>query len=127
MSTRILIVDDSVVAREWIRRVLESAPGFEICGEAENGREGVEKALQLHPNLIILDLAMPVMNGFDAARMLQQLMPTTPMIMLSMYSDRHVEREAAAAGIAAVLSKSDAEQTLVRRATELASQSGLSE
>jgi two-component system nitrate/nitrite response regulator NarL len=60
---------------------------FDICSEAENGREAIEKAEELQPGLIVMDLSMPVMNGMDAARIVRQMMPTMPLIIFSEYSD----------------------------------------
>jgi len=73
MAKMVLVVDDSRWVRERLRNLFDSAEGFEVCGEAGKGREGVEKAEQLRPDLIILDLSMPVMNGIDAARILHRI------------------------------------------------------
>jgi len=73
---RVQLVDDNVVVRAAVRRLFDSHPDFEVCGEAENGREAVEKAENLKPDLIILDLAMPVMNGLEAAPLLRRCCPT---------------------------------------------------
>jgi len=77
----ILIVDDNVVIRRSLRRILESIGEWKIVGEAADGREGIEKARELQPDLIVLDLAMPVMNGLEAARELNQIMPNVPLLM----------------------------------------------
>ena len=68
MPCRILIIDDSSLVRSHVRKYFESAPGWQICGEAGNGKEGIEKAQEVHPDCIILDLSMPVMNGIEAAK-----------------------------------------------------------
>lgn len=109
----ILIVDDSPAIRRSLRTLLGRHGGWEVCGEAENGREGVDKALQLHPDLIVLDLSMPVMNGLQAARELQRLMPSLPILMFTNYSDSQVEREALASGVTAVKSKMESVESLV--------------
>ena len=72
---RVLLVDDNSVVRSLVRQLFESQPDFEISGEAENGRDAVEKAENLKPDLIILDLSMPVMTGLDAAPLLRRLLP----------------------------------------------------
>jgi CheY-like chemotaxis protein len=82
MPHTILIADDSPFIREALCNVFEREEDFDVCGEAENGREAVEKAQELHPDLILLDLSMPVMNGLDATRVLKQMMPEVPVIML---------------------------------------------
>lgn len=86
MAKMVLVVDDSLPVRERLRDLFDSTEGFEVCGEAGNGREGVEKAEQLQPDLIILDLSMPVMNGVDAARILHRILPSVPVILFSCYS-----------------------------------------
>src|SRR5713101_7284608 len=78
MAKTILIVDDNAYIRPALCGLFKRESDFEVCGEAENGKEAIAKALELHPNLIVLDLSMPVMNGLDAARELKRLMPTVP-------------------------------------------------
>jgi YesN/AraC family two-component response regulator len=80
MAKTILIVDDNAYIRQALCQVFKSEADFELCGEATNGKEAIDKALELHPDLIVLDLSMPVMNGLDAARELKQLMPTVPLL-----------------------------------------------
>ena len=92
---------------------------FEVCGEAENGREAIEKAQQLYPDLIVMDLSMPVMNGIEAARVLKGLMPTVPLIIFSGYSDVFSEKEARSAGVSALVSKSEHLSVLVGKARAL--------
>src|SRR5437016_14038629 len=87
MAKSVLIVDDNAIFRRAMRHVFTSEGDFVVCGEAENGREAIEKAQELHPDLIVMDLAMPVMTGIDAARVLNRLMPTVPLVILSGYSD----------------------------------------
>jgi DNA-binding NarL/FixJ family response regulator len=103
----ILIVDDSAAIRKTLRLVLERQEGWEVCGEAEHGREGVEKAQQLKPDLVVLDLSMPVMNGLEAAHELKRLLPTMPLLMFTNFYSAHLEKEALRAGVAAVVSKSE--------------------
>jgi DNA-binding NarL/FixJ family response regulator len=105
MPTRILIVDDSQVVRTLLRRCLETVPGWQVCGEACNGREGIEKAQQIKPNFIVLDLSMPVMNGLEAARVLNKIMPAVPMVLFTSFITHHLEEEALAAGVRRVIAK----------------------
>ncbi len=93
-----------------------------MCGEAANGHEAVRVAQLLGPDLIVLDLAMPVMNGLDAARMLRRLMPALPLIMYSGIGDKFVEQQARFIGIAALISKAEAPGTLVSKARTVLSQ-----
>jgi DNA-binding NarL/FixJ family response regulator len=102
MPYTILIADDSPYIREALCNVFEREEEFDVCGEAENGREAVEKAQELHPDLILLDLSMPVMNGLDATRVLKQMMPEVPVIMFSAYSGSSTEKEARAVGASAL-------------------------
>jgi DNA-binding NarL/FixJ family response regulator len=80
---QVLIADDHEIVRRGVRSILESRKGLKVCGEAANGREAVNKARQLHPDLIILDQAMPVLSGLGAATEIRQLLPHVPILMLS--------------------------------------------
>lgn len=105
MPRSILIVDDSPVLRTALRTIVESHDGWEVCGEAANGREGIEKAQQLNPDLIVLDLFMPVMNGLEAARELTRLLPSVPLVMFTNFETARLKAEALSAGIRTVVSK----------------------
>src|SRR5437016_13578448 len=78
MAKAVLIVDDNALIRQALCEMFKREADFEVCGEAENGQEAIEKAQQLHPDLIVMDLSMPVMNGIEAASVLKSLMPTVP-------------------------------------------------
>lgn len=95
------------------------AYGYRICGEAENGKEAIEKAKQLQPDLIVLDLSMPVMNGFEAAHLLSRTMPSIPLILYSNYAGVLRDEDARSAGISAVVSKDKAASILVSTAQKL--------
>jgi DNA-binding NarL/FixJ family response regulator len=105
---KILIVDDSVAIRRTLRTLLCQRPEWELCGEAANGREGVEQAQRLRPDLILMDFSMPIMNGFQAARELKKLMPEVPILMFTIFKTTQMENEASAIGVSAVHSKFDA-------------------
>jgi chemotaxis response regulator CheB len=81
MAKAVLIVDDNAYIRKVLCEIFKREADFEVCGEAENGNEAIEKARELRPDLIVLDLSMPVMNGIDAARVLKKLMPAVPLII----------------------------------------------
>jgi DNA-binding NarL/FixJ family response regulator len=119
MMKSILIVDDNRFLRHQLRSVLEREADFQVCGEAENGRQAIEMAQRLRPDLIILDLAMPVMNGFEAAQVLKRSMPDISIILLSNYSSVFSEQEAHSAGIAALVEKSESVSVLISKAREL--------
>jgi DNA-binding NarL/FixJ family response regulator len=112
----ILIVDDNAIIRRSLRRILESVDGWLVCGEAADGQEGIDKAKELEPDLIILDLSMPRLNGLEAARILSKAMPKVPLLMFSAHTGHIVQKEALAAGVSAVLSKAGDVETLVRQA-----------
>jgi two-component system chemotaxis response regulator CheY len=119
VAKRILVVDDNPAIRGALRRILEFNDGWTVCGEAVDGRDGVEKATQLRPDLVVLDLSMPVMNGLEASRLLHQTMPGLPVILCSLHSDELLQKEAAAAGVTAVISKAHNMETLIHKAREL--------
>jgi DNA-binding NarL/FixJ family response regulator len=118
-SRQILIVDDNASIRNGLCEVFNREPDFEVCGEAENGREAIRKAQALHPDLIILDFAMPVMNGLDAARALRKVMPHVPLLMYSAFGDKYGEQQAGFIGITALISKSEHASCLVDKARSL--------
>ncbi|SRR5579871_967989 len=107
MSKRILLVDDNALTRSLIRAFLESQPQLEICGEASDGAEGIEKGLELRPDLIVLDFSMPRINGLQAAFMLHKVVPNTPIILFTLFKDEILDRLAQSAGVASVVSKDD--------------------
>jgi DNA-binding NarL/FixJ family response regulator len=111
---RILIVDDSPIIRRSLRIVLEQQPEWGVCGEAGNGREGIDKALQLNPDFVVIDLVMPGMNGIEASRALKKLVPATPLVMFTTFTDPYLTKDALAAGVDAVVPKSEGATTLVR-------------
>ena len=107
MSYRVLIVDDNATIRNLVRSSIERKEEWEVCGEAENGQVAVEKVQQLQPDVVILDLQVPVMNGLEAARQIIRLVPNMAMVMLTMHNCAQLLKDAQAAGIKDVLSKSD--------------------
>jgi chemotaxis response regulator CheB len=119
MAKMVLVVDDNAAIRQALCREFTSAVDFDVCGAAENGRDAIEKAQVLHPDLIVMDLSMPVMNGIDAALTLKALMPKVPVIMFSEYSDVFSEEEARSTGISALVSKSEHLSVLIGKARAL--------
>ena len=111
-ARRILVVDDSEAVRDVIRTFLENT-GFEVCGEAADGLEAIEQAKKLKPNLIVLDLSMPGMNGVEAAATLRKVMPEVPVVVLTMYGDLLGEAMAAGLAVKAVVGKADGMTKLV--------------
>ena len=109
---RILIVDDSPLIRSSLRVLLEEELGMAVA-EAENGSDGIDKAQKLRPDLIVIDLVMPVMNGIDASRILKRLMPAVPIVMFTTFADSHLKNAAFAVGVQAVFDKTDAAAPLI--------------
>jgi DNA-binding NarL/FixJ family response regulator len=119
MAKTVLIVDDNAHIRQALCELFQGESDFEVCGEAGDGKEAIAKALELKPDLIVLDLSMPVMNGLDAARELKRLMPTVPLILCSLFGDRFVEQQARLIGISELVSKSQPAAILVSKARGL--------
>ena len=107
MAIRILIADDHELVRQGLRGLIESHQGWEVCGDAEDGDEAVTKAVELCPDVIILDLAMPRMDGLEAARLIRNATPGTPIILHTLYASPAVERAAQVMGIYKVISKAN--------------------
>src|ERR1700757_1715774 len=112
-ALRILMADDHEVIRCGLRALLQGHPGWEICGEARDGREAVEKAGQLRPDLVILDIGMPNLNGLDAARQILRHDPQISVLMLTIDESEQVMREVLSTGARGFLLKSDAARDLV--------------
>ncbi|MCU1302018.1 MAG: uncharacterized protein JWQ87_2302 [Candidatus Sulfotelmatobacter sp.] len=116
---RVFVVDDSPLMRFMVRQLFESETDYEIAGEAANGLDAIAKAVFSKPDLIVLDLTMPVMGGLDAAPFLRRVLPETRLILFTIHRGREVERLAQAAGIQAVVSKDQGVSELVSRAQAL--------
>jgi NarL family two-component system response regulator YdfI len=105
---QILVVDDSAMIRRLVRASIEMKTDWEVCGEAEDGEVAVRMVAKLKPDLVIMDLIMPVMDGLEAARRIASIAPNTPMVMFTMQDAGPLLQDAQAAGIKEVLYKSDA-------------------
>jgi DNA-binding NarL/FixJ family response regulator len=103
----VLVVDDSFTVRQVLKRYLSTRSDVVVCGEAVNGREAVQRAMALKPDLVLLDLAMPELNGAEVASVLKGAMPDTRIILFTMYRDNIGKYLSSAAGIDVVLSKPD--------------------
>ena len=109
---RILVIDDGDSVRDIIRVFLER-DGFEVCGEAADGVEAIEQAKKLKPDLIVMDLAMPRMNGAEAASILSKTMPDVPVVLLTLYQNVLGTALASAVGVKAIIDKTDGMDKLV--------------
>ena len=112
MPTRVLIADDSELIRGLIRRFLEMKTDVEVCGEAGDGQQTIDAAMALLPDLLILDVVMPRLNGIEVASVLNERLPNTKTIVFTMYGD-YVKNVALAAGVSVIVSKPDGIRSLL--------------
>jgi DNA-binding NarL/FixJ family response regulator len=112
-TLRILIADDHDLMRRGVRTLLEAHPGWEICAEAPTGREAVAKAEELKPDIVILDISMPDLNGLEAARRIRSASPNTEILILSMHYSDQLIRELLEAGVRGYIIKSDSDRDLI--------------
>jgi DNA-binding NarL/FixJ family response regulator len=110
---RILIADDHDVMREGTRAVIERQPGWEVCGIAGTGREAVAQAIQLQPNIVIMDMTMPELNGLDAAIQIKRRLPRTEILMFTGHETDDLIRRAFETGVKSFISKSEAHHFLI--------------
>ena len=117
---RILLADDHTMMRQGLRRVLEEQPDWEVVAEANDGAEAVRRALDLKPDIAILDITMPRLNGVEATRQITKRVSNIRVLILSMYCDEVYVRQALQAGAAGYLLKDSADTDLIRAVTALA-------
>jgi DNA-binding NarL/FixJ family response regulator len=112
-TLRVLIADDIASIRKSVRSILEEDPRLEVCGEAENGAQAIKQAEQLKPDVVILNITMPVLNGYEAAREIRAKMPEAAIVILSSHADRCFIAQAKQAGANAYVTKSQAADKLL--------------
>lgn len=112
-TVRILVADNHDVMREGARAVIERQPGWEVCGVAASGREAVEQALALKPDVVVMDMCMPELNGLDAARQIKRHLPRTEVLIFTAHEIDELIREVFAAGAKSLIFKSEAHHFLV--------------
>jgi two-component system response regulator NreC len=114
---RVLIVDDHAFIRRGVQTILHSFPEWEFCGEAENGKEAIRLADELKPEVIIMDVSMPGLNGIEATRAIRKAQPDVKIVLLTLHESAELLRSAFRAGARGYLLKTDAEQELVKALT----------
>jgi DNA-binding NarL/FixJ family response regulator len=112
-SLRILVVDDHAVVRRGVRSLLESHEGWEVCGEATTGREAVEQSRRLRPDVVVMDLSLPELNGLDATRQILKDAPDTEVLVLTMHHSEELARDVLKAGARGYVLKADADENLI--------------
>lgn len=117
---RILLADDHTIVRQGLRKVIEERADWEVVAEAGDGREAVRLAEQLHPDLAILDVAMPLLNGIEATRQITKRLPRTRVLVLSMYADEAYVTQMVQAGASGYLLKDSADVDLLKAVDETA-------
>ena len=96
-GVKILLVEDHEIVRKGLYELIDGHSGWKVCGEAGNGKEAIEKSLSLNPDVVVIDLLMPVMNGIEATKQIRQLCPATKIVMVSMYDSQQAVAEKAGA------------------------------
>jgi DNA-binding NarL/FixJ family response regulator len=113
MTSRILVVDDHAVVRRGVRALLETQEGWQVVGEATTGREAVELAERLHPDVVVMDMSLPELNGLDATRQIRKQSPHIEVLVLTMHHSEELARDVLQAGARGYVLKSDADQSLI--------------
>jgi DNA-binding NarL/FixJ family response regulator len=112
-AVRILVADDHEIVRQGLRALLEAQPGWQVVGEAIDGREALDKAKRLRPDVVVLDVSMPNLNGLEATRQIRKALPETEVLILTMHDSEQLVREVLEAGARGYVLKSDAGRELV--------------
>ena len=119
---RVLIVDDHAFIRRGVQTILHPFPEWELCGEADNGNDAIRMAQELKPEIIIMDLSMPGLNGIEATRAIRKTQPAMKIVLLTLHESADLVRSAFRAGARGYLLKTDAEQELVKALTVVTGQ-----
>jgi DNA-binding NarL/FixJ family response regulator len=113
MPLRILVVDDHAVVRRGVRSLIESHEGWQVCGEAITGREAIEQSRRLRPDVVVMDLSLPELNGLDATRQILKEAPDIEVLVLTMHHSEELARDVLHAGARGYVLKSDADENLI--------------
>ena len=117
-NIKVLIAEDHTIVRQGLARLLSDQPGLEVVGQVVNGRDAVELAEKLKPDVIIMDIAMPKMNGIEASKRIRKLLPKTKILILSMYSHEHYIHELLEAGVSGYLLKDSSGRDIIKAINE---------
>ena len=124
MTHKILLVDDHAIVRSGIRSLLNAAPEFVICGEAANGGEAIKQVIALGPDVVLMDISMPIMNGIEATRQIRRLSPATKVVIVSMHDSAQIGKQVKEAGAQGYFTKSGNFQELRQIILETVSEHG---
>jgi DNA-binding NarL/FixJ family response regulator len=119
MKTQILIADDHGATRRIVGELLKSHDGWEVCAAVENGQQALLKATEFRPDIIILDLAMPVMDGLQAAREIAKVLPSVSVLVYTLHDASWIEMEAKRAGVRRIISKTQSAEALISAVEQL--------
>jgi DNA-binding NarL/FixJ family response regulator len=106
-NVRILVADDNPAVRRYLRGILELQEGWKVCDEARNGQEVLDRFREIRPDVVVIDFQMPEMNGLDAARIINELSPDTPILLVTLYLSKQLSAEARKVGIRGTCAKTD--------------------
>lgn len=110
----VLVVDDHAFIRRGVRSILEPFPEWELCGEAENGQEAIQKAGELRPAVVVMDVSMPIMDGIAATEVIKRTLPETRVVLLTLHNSQEMLRKGFQAGARGFVLKSDADDDLLK-------------
>jgi DNA-binding NarL/FixJ family response regulator len=119
---RILVVDDHEIVRRGLKTLLSSTPGWTVCAEAGSGREAIALASQHRPDIVVMDISMPGLNGLEATRRIRKILPKCPVLILSLHYSDQLVREILDSGARGYILKSDASRDLLKAVEALATQ-----
>ena len=111
---RVLVADDHPIIRKRVRAVLENHPRFDVCAEVEDGAQAIEEALRVKPDVVVLNVTMPVLGGFEAAREIRAKLPESAIVILSSHADKHFIEEAKKVGARAYVAKTKIGEALIK-------------
>ena len=119
MPRRILIVDDHAIVRRMLKVLVETQPEWQVCGEAENGQEAIARVREHKPDVVIMDMAMPVKDGISASREISLAMPDVPIVMYTLHYSPELELEAKKSGVRKVVPKAESGEALLQAIAEV--------